>query len=1076
MSYKISRKSKINDTTSSTSKTTGALQVVGGISSEENLNVGGFIGITGTTNTVSIKVQPSTNAYNYNLPTTSGSSGEILTSAGGNTSPMTWTSTTGSGSIVLSSGPTFGVGGLTSTAGTTTLGATTIGAITGTSASFSTTLNTTGLATFGAGGLTSTAGTTTLGATTIGAITGTSASFSTTLNTTGLATFGTGGLTSTAGTTTLGATTIGAITGTSSSFSSSTSSTTKTTGAVTVVGGIATEENLNVGGYIGLSGSTSGIISIKSQAVAGTYNFNLPTTSGSSGQVLTSAGGVGAPMTWSSPAVGTVTSVDLSVPSFLSVSGNPVTSSGTIAVAYSGTALPIANGGTGATTFTLNSVLLGSTSGSIQSPATITYSSSTLTLPKITSNDGTASTSASTGSVLMSGGLGISNTTDATSATNGGSITTAGGLAVEKKAYIGTDLSVGGTTNLGNLTVSTALALDGSKNITSITNTGTGNNVLSASPTITGTLTASAISASGLITASSGLFIPSNSNDQGSTFYIANTNTGSSAYSTIILGNNTASSLNIFLNSSTRTGDGGVNTATIRNDAGSLKLQSTGGGGISITSGLATFDSGLTSTAGTTTLGATTIGVITGTSATFSTTTASTSNTTGSITTAGGLGISNTTDATSTTNGGSITTAGGLAVAKKAFIGNNTDTASINIRSTGGTYQAGSIYSDANWGMIFRSAVDSPSLATFKFGKFDDTALMYMYDSGQMNLLSTTASTSSTTGVFTTPGGISSSNTTDATSTTNGGSITTAGGLAVAKKAFIGTNLTAGSVTISGTNFTDRTISSNVNWGIIFTSDAALGGSFLFASVSATTNYIEINSSKTLRVYGNIGVDSTTASTSNTTGGLTMAGGLGISNTTDATSTTNGGSITTAGGLAVAKKAFIGTDLTAGGTIRNDGGVVTAMNTSETSTGQTSMLIMPMSCQLFSASAAGVSTGVVSPLIGTGGTDFGGLYKNPPAQFDFWRTYINLVAGTYTFRLIYATSADRGIATIVLNGTSIGTLDTYSASSTITIGEITAISVATSGVFKVELQVNTKNGSSSNYYLLWTSASFVRTS
>jgi hypothetical protein len=49
---------------------------------------------------------------------------------------------------------------------------------------------------------------------------------------------------------------------------------------------------------------------------------------------------------------GTVTSVSASVPSFLSVSGSPVTTSGTLAISYSGTALPIANGGTGQTTAT----------------------------------------------------------------------------------------------------------------------------------------------------------------------------------------------------------------------------------------------------------------------------------------------------------------------------------------------------------------------------------------------------------------------------------------------------------------------------------------------------------------------------------------------------------------------------------------------------------------------------------------------------------------------------------------------------------------------------------------------------
>jgi hypothetical protein len=49
---------------------------------------------------------------------------------------------------------------------------------------------------------------------------------------------------------------------------------------------------------------------------------------------------------------GSVTSVGLTVPAIFSVSGSPVTSSGTLAVTYSGTALPIANGGTGQTTAT----------------------------------------------------------------------------------------------------------------------------------------------------------------------------------------------------------------------------------------------------------------------------------------------------------------------------------------------------------------------------------------------------------------------------------------------------------------------------------------------------------------------------------------------------------------------------------------------------------------------------------------------------------------------------------------------------------------------------------------------------
>ena len=69
---------------------------------------------------------------------------------------------------------------------------------------------------------------------------------------------------------------------------------------------------------------------------------------GTAGQRLQSNGTTLAP-TWVNATTGTVTSVDMSVPSILSISGNPITSTGTLALSYSGTALPIANGGTAAT-------------------------------------------------------------------------------------------------------------------------------------------------------------------------------------------------------------------------------------------------------------------------------------------------------------------------------------------------------------------------------------------------------------------------------------------------------------------------------------------------------------------------------------------------------------------------------------------------------------------------------------------------------------------------------------------------------------------------------------------------------
>ena len=65
-----------------------------------------------------------------------------------------------------------------------------------------------------------------------------------------------------------------------------------------------------------------------------------------------------------------------------------------------------------------------------------------------------------------------------------------------------TTLSASSTTTLTALTASTALALDASKSVVSITNTGSGNNVLATSPTITGLTFTSAASAAPAFSAS----------------------------------------------------------------------------------------------------------------------------------------------------------------------------------------------------------------------------------------------------------------------------------------------------------------------------------------------------------------------------------------------------------------------------------------------------------------------------------------------------------------------------------------------------------------------------------------------
>jgi hypothetical protein len=51
-------------------------------------------------------------------------------------------------------------------------------------------------------------------------------------------------------------------------------------------------------GTVSVQGGTSGTITIQPQAAAGTYNFNLPTSAGTSGQPLLSGGGGSTAMTF----------------------------------------------------------------------------------------------------------------------------------------------------------------------------------------------------------------------------------------------------------------------------------------------------------------------------------------------------------------------------------------------------------------------------------------------------------------------------------------------------------------------------------------------------------------------------------------------------------------------------------------------------------------------------------------------------------------------------------------------------------------------------------------------------------
>lgn len=89
----------------------------------------------------------------------------------------------------------------------------------------------------------------------------------------------------------------------------------------------------SVNGAITLSGSASGAVSLLTQNAAGTWNFNLPITAGSAGQVLTSQGGGSNVMTWATPAgggniTGPVSSTTNAIARYTDASGTLLSNSG----------------------------------------------------------------------------------------------------------------------------------------------------------------------------------------------------------------------------------------------------------------------------------------------------------------------------------------------------------------------------------------------------------------------------------------------------------------------------------------------------------------------------------------------------------------------------------------------------------------------------------------------------------------------------------------------------------------------------------------------------------------------------
>ena len=212
--------------------------------------------------------------------------------------------------------------------------------------------------------------------------------------------------------------------------------------------------------------STNGAVGIKDEGTSITAGVKIINFVGANVTATNSGDDVTVNV---SSGTGTVTSVAATVPAFLSVAGSPVTTTGTLAISLSGTALPVANGGTGLTTGTSGGVLAYTAAGTLASstalaasalvigggagaaPSTTTTGTGVVTALGV--NTGTA------GAFVVNGGaLGTPSSGTVTNLTGTASININGTVgATTPAAGVFTTLTANGDTTLGDASTDTIL-------------------------------------------------------------------------------------------------------------------------------------------------------------------------------------------------------------------------------------------------------------------------------------------------------------------------------------------------------------------------------------------------------------------------------------------------------------------------------------------------------------------------------------------------------------------------------------------------------------------------------------------
>jgi len=203
---------------------------------------------------------------------------------------------------------------------------------------------------------------------------------------------------------------------------------------------------------VGLLSSNASTLTLQPSSSTSAYTWIFPSTIGTSGQILVSLG-PGNELSWQTPGtfgLGTVTSVSQTVPAFLSVSGSPITTSGTLAITLSGTALPTTSGGTGLTAVGTAGQVLTSNGTTLSWDNTV--KSVSQTVPAFLSVSGSPITTSGTLAITLSG--------TALPTTSGGTGLTTVGTAGQVLTSNGTTLFWDSNVNTDRIIINSTICAD----------------------------------------------------------------------------------------------------------------------------------------------------------------------------------------------------------------------------------------------------------------------------------------------------------------------------------------------------------------------------------------------------------------------------------------------------------------------------------------------------------------------------------------------------------------------------------------------------------------------------------------